>query len=274
MKNVIADLAHHEGDINWSQASDVLALAILRVQYGSNLLDRKYYEYVTGCKAYGIPHGAYAYGCFESVADAIVEANDFMNRVDKSARFLVLDVEKDTLKSCGASNLAEASQAFIDTCRAAGWKVGFYVSHEMYMEYGLNNVQADFLWIPRYGTNDGTPQKKPAYACDIWQYTDNGRLSGCDTDVDLNLLNGDKPLEYFTGEVVSIIDNGKYIKTGGLGFESVCKISQYFLDRGYWARVEFTGQGDAFAQTGGLYEPELGQFKEWLDGQGWWFEVL
>ena len=52
-----------------------------------------------------------------------------MNRADKDAKFLVLDVEDDTLASCGPTNLAKASQAFIDTCRAAGWKVGLYVSH-------------------------------------------------------------------------------------------------------------------------------------------------
>ena len=75
-------------------------------------------EYVQGCKEYGVPFGHYAYGCYVSVQDAIVEANDFMARADKEAKFLVLDVEDDTLASCGAANLAKASQAFIDTCRA------------------------------------------------------------------------------------------------------------------------------------------------------------
>ena len=55
-----------------------------------------------------------------------------MARADKEAKFLVLDVEDDTLASCGAANLAKASQAFIDTCRATGWKVGLYVSHHVY----------------------------------------------------------------------------------------------------------------------------------------------
>ena len=98
--------------------------------------------------------------------DAITEAKDFMNRVSKNTKFLVLDAEDDTLASCGATNLAKASQAFIDICKAAGWKVGLYVSHHMYSSYGLQNVHADFLWIPHY-------EAKPAYAGDIWQYTDN-----------------------------------------------------------------------------------------------------
>ncbi|HOA84321.1 MAG TPA: hypothetical protein PKN66_10240, partial [Thermodesulfovibrio thiophilus] len=55
----------------------------------------------------------------------------------------------------------------------------------------------DAVWIPRYGTNDGTPQKKPDYPCDLWQYTSKGRLDGYNGDLDLNCLTGTKPLEYF-----------------------------------------------------------------------------
>ncbi|HDR7785212.1 MULTISPECIES: GH25 family lysozyme [unclassified Bacillus (in: firmicutes)] len=189
----IADLSHHNNSINWAAASKELDLAIIRVQYGSRTIDKRYKEYVQGCKDYGVPFGHYAYGCYVSIQDAIVEANDFMARADKEAKFLVLDVEDDTLASCGAANLAKASQAFIDTCRAAGWKVGLYVSHHMYTSYGLNTVNADFLWIPRYGN-------KPAYSCDLWQYTETGSLAGVTGNVDLNYLNSEKSLEWFTGK--------------------------------------------------------------------------
>ncbi|EJP83818.1 hypothetical protein IK1_04088 [Bacillus cereus VD146] len=67
-----------------------------------------------------MPFGKYAYGCYVSVQDAIVEAKNFMARGETDAKFLVLDVEDDTLASCGPANLAKASQTFIDTCRAAG----------------------------------------------------------------------------------------------------------------------------------------------------------
>ncbi|MEF7637971.1 GH25 family lysozyme [Bacillus thuringiensis] len=193
----IADISYYNGTINWAEASKELELAIIRVQYGSNKIDPKYKEYVKGCKTYDVPFGHYAYGCYTSVQDAIVEANDFMARADKDAKFLVLDVEDDTLANCGATNLAKATQAFIDTCRSAGWKVGLYVSHHMYPSYGLNSVNADFLWIPRYGGN------KPAYSCDIWQYTEQGRVAGItgnSGNVDLNYIVGNKSLEWFIGK--------------------------------------------------------------------------
>ncbi|HDX9508919.1 TPA: SH3 domain-containing protein [Bacillus cereus] len=198
----IVDLSKWNNKMNWPIAAPQIELAICRVQYGSNLIDHLYNDHVANLERYGIPHAAYAYGCFVSVADAIVEAKDFLARVNPNAKFLVLDVEDDTVKSMKSkgnlNDLAKASQAFIDTCKAAGWKVGFYVAHHMYGDYNLQSVQADFIWLPRYGTNDGTPQKKPSYPCDIWQYTDNGSIDGIGK-VDINLLEGDKSIEWFTG---------------------------------------------------------------------------
>lgn len=140
----IVDISKWNDNINWTVAAKNLDLAICRVQYGSLKRDKLYNQHVQKLEAYGVPHAAYAYGCYVSVNDAIVEAKDFMARVSPNARFLVLDVEDDTLASCGPSKLAAASQAFIDTCKAAGWKVGLYVSHHMYEKYGLSNVKADF----------------------------------------------------------------------------------------------------------------------------------
>ncbi|WP_242476411.1 BppU family phage baseplate upper protein [Bacillus cereus] len=94
---------------------------------------------------------------------------------------------------------------------------GFYVSHHMYNQYGLNKVKADFLWIPRYGSN------KPAYACDLWQYADGetgGWLDGVEK-VDLNVLNGDKPLSWFIGgnelNPINPIDPIQPIQKEGIG---------------------------------------------------------
>ncbi|PTN52997.1 hypothetical protein, partial [Stenotrophomonas panacihumi] len=61
----------------------------------------------------------------------------------------------------------------------------------MYAPFGMANVIADFVWIPRYGG------KKPAYPCDIWQYTETGNVPGIGK-CDLNELIGSKPLSWFT----------------------------------------------------------------------------
>ncbi|MEY8347269.1 GH25 family lysozyme [Bacillus cereus] len=248
MGKYIIDISKWNGNINWDVAASQIELAICRVQYGSRTVDERYKSYVTNLEQRGIPHAAYAYGCYVSVNDAVIEAKDFMNRVSSNAKFLVLDVEDDTLKSCGPDRLAEASQAFINTCKAAGWKVGLYVGHHMYNKYGLKEVEADFLWIPRYGGN------KPAYPCDIWQYTETGNVEGIGK-VDLNYLVGNKPLSWFLGstnhiqnyseQIVGIgIAHSKYPEGYGINlYENpadpvftghIIKKMPYLIFEGYW----------------------------------------
>jgi GH25 family lysozyme M1 (1,4-beta-N-acetylmuramidase) len=202
-RTLIVDISHHQpsNKIDWAKAAKEVFFFIIRVQYGSSTIDREFKSHVANCKKYGIPFGHYAYGRFISVADAKVEAKDFLDRIDKEAKFLVLDTEGDTINSCGTKNVAEASQAFIDVCKSAGLKTGFYVSHHLYKSHGLEKVNADFLWIPRYGVNDGTANKKPDFNCDLWQYTEKGKVSWYPSYLDLNILHGSKSLEWFIGNI-------------------------------------------------------------------------
>ncbi|MEM5009229.1 GH25 family lysozyme [Niallia taxi] len=200
----IADISKWQGTINWSKASSELDLVIIRVQYGSTTIDSKYKEYVTGAKQYKIPFGHYAYALYTSVNDAIQEAKDFWARCDKNAAFYVVDVEEITTSR--ASDLVPATQAFIDYLHSQGAKkVGLYSGDSFYKTNNLSRVKADFLWIARYGVNNGRPSTKPSIACDLWQYTSTGTVSGISGDVDLNQVNGSKPLSYFTSSSVVVI---------------------------------------------------------------------
>lgn len=266
------------GSIKWDVLGPQLDLCICRVQYGSNMIDQHYNGYVKELEKRNIPHAAYAYGCFVSVNDAIKEADDFMARVSPNAKFLVLDTEDDTLKSCGEQKIAEASQAFIDRCKSKGWKVGFYVSHHMYNKYGLNNVKADFLWIPRYGG------PRPKYPCDIWQYADGetgGWLDGIGK-VDLNSLVGDKPLSWFIGgkQPEQTVSNGgyQYVKSGGFGVSLVPEVLNAMAERGTKGHViSDPSTGTAYLQTEVLPNAELDKITWWMDTRPegkWYYEYI
>ncbi|EOP36303.1 hypothetical protein IKI_04400 [Bacillus toyonensis] len=273
----IVDISKWNDKINWPEAAPQIELAICRVQYGSNLVDHLYNEHVTKLESYGIPHAAYAYGCFVSVADAIVEAKDFLARVNPNAKFLVLDVEDDTVKSMKSkgnlNDLAKASQAFIDTCKAAGWKVGFYVAHHMYGDYNLQSVQADFVWLPRYGTNDGTPQKKPSYPCDIWQYTDNGYIDGIGK-VDINLLQGDKALGWYINHVQELqATKQNIIQSGAFSPYEVQDAMQALTSVKMTANFFLKPDGLTYFVTEPTSDAQLNAMKEYLDRKDWWYEV-
>ncbi|MED1299807.1 N-acetylmuramoyl-L-alanine amidase [[Bacillus thuringiensis] serovar konkukian] len=184
----IVDISKWNGNINWDVAAAQLDLVIARVQDGSNVIDHMYQSYVSEMKKRGIPFGNYAFCRFVSENDARVEARDFWNRGDKDALFWVADVEVKTM-----GNMLAGTLAFIDELRRLGAKkVGLYVGHHTYKEFQADKVNADFVWIPRYG------DKKPAYPCDIWQYTETGYVDGIGK-CDLNCLVGNKGLEWFTG---------------------------------------------------------------------------
>lgn len=186
----ISDLSFYQGDIDFTQAKKDLELAILRVQYGSKVEDSKHKEYEQKCKDNNIPFGSYAYARFVTISDAKQEATDFLSRIDKEAKFLVVDVEEQTCYN--PSDLIPATQMFIDTCRAAGYKIGLYTGEYFYNHFGLSKVNADFLWIAKYSV---TP---PSIAYDLWQYTDIGRVAGIDGYVDLSKT-GNKTLDWFIG---------------------------------------------------------------------------
>ncbi|MCU5087546.1 glycoside hydrolase family 25 protein [Bacillus cereus] len=203
----IADLSHHQEYINWGLASKELDFAILRVQDGSRVVDRRYNEYVTGCKAYGVPFGNYAFCRFVSENDARIEARDFWERGDKDALLWVADVEVKTM-----GDMRAGTQAFIDELRRLGAKtVGLYVGHHTYNQFEASRIKADFVWIPRYGGS------KPSYPCDLWQYTETGRLAGVNGNVDLNYLTGSKPLEWFTRGASQLTQNTTVTVKGAEG---------------------------------------------------------
>ncbi|HDR4614633.1 TPA: N-acetylmuramoyl-L-alanine amidase [Bacillus cereus] len=273
----IVDISKWNNKMNWPIAAPQIELAICRVQYGSNLVDHLYNEHVLKLEQYGIPHAAYAYGCFVSVADAILEAKDFLARVNPNAKFLVLDVEDDTVKSMKSKgnldDLAKASQAFIDTCKAAGWKVGFYVAHHMYGDYNLQSVQADFVWLPRYGTNDGNPQKKPAYPCDIWQYTDNGYIDGIGK-VDINLLQGDKTLGWYINHVQEVqVPKQNIIQSGAFSPYETPEVMSTLTSVKMTATFILQSDGLTYFVSEPTSDAQLNGMKGWLDRKGWWYEV-
>ncbi|PFB05001.1 N-acetylmuramoyl-L-alanine amidase [Bacillus anthracis] len=272
----LVDISKWNDKINWPVAAPQIEFAICRVQYGSNLVDHLYNEHIANLERYGIPHAAYAYGCFVSVADAIVEAKDFLARVNPNAKFLVLDVEDDTVKSMKSkgnlNDLAKASQAFIDTCKAAGWKVGFYVAHHMYGDYNLQSVQADFIWLPRYGTNDGKPQKKPSYPCDIWQYTDNGHIDGIGK-VDINLLQGDKTLGWYINHVQELQGpKQNIIQSGAFSPYETPDVMGALTSLKMTAEFILKPNGETYFISKPTSDVQLNAMKEYLDRKGWWYE--
>lgn len=265
----IVDVSKWNGNINWDVAAPQLDFVIARVQDGSNYVDPLYKNYVQAMKAKNIPFGNYAFCRFVSVEDARIEARDFWGRGDKSATVWVADVEVKTM-----NDMRAGVQAFIDELRRLGAKkVGLYIAHHMYVPFGMANVNSDFVWIPRYGGN------KPAYPCDMWQYTETGNVAGIGT-CDLNELIGNKPLSWFTNQMVEPIEKqegvgiivNKYNKvvTYEFGVNLIPDMIQMMDKLGYTSKIISRGnnQGLVYFETDYRQGNELDKATAWLDTKG------
>ncbi|KAA0752820.1 N-acetylmuramoyl-L-alanine amidase [Bacillus sp. AY1-10] len=261
----IVDISKWNGNINWPVAKQYLDFVIARVQDGSNYVDPLYKGYVQAMKQHGIPFGNYAFCRFVSIADAKKEAQDFWNRGDKSATVWVADVEVKTM-----DDMRAGTQAFIDELRRLGAKkVGLYVGHHMYEPFGMANVKSDFVWIPRYGGN------KPAYPCDIWQYTETGNVPGIGK-CDLNSLIGNKSLSWFkesaTQESVQA-PTKNIIQSGAFSPYETPDVTGALTSLKMTAKFILKPDGLTYFISDPTSDAQLQAMTEYLDRKGWWYEV-
>ncbi len=208
----IIDISHHQDPkkINYTKLCSQLDMAIIRVQYGSRVIDKHYKTHIAEMKKHNVPFGVYAWVRGISENDMRIEAQDFYNRAkDLNPLFYVLDVEEKSM-----INMRAGINAYVEKLRElTNKKIGVYIGHHVYKEFNIDTSKFDFVWIPRYGPNNGKPHNtKPAFPCDLWQYTDRGKLDGYSGYLDLNMLTGTKPLEFFTGKEVVKVDKKDEIK--------------------------------------------------------------
>ncbi|MBG0964157.1 N-acetylmuramoyl-L-alanine amidase C-terminal domain-containing protein [Bacillus sp. SRB1LM] len=261
----IVDMSKWNGSPDWDTAAKHLDFVIARVQDGSNYVDPVYKSYVGAMKARNIPFGNYAFCRFVSIADAKKEAQDFWNRGDKSATVWVADVEVKTM-----DDMRAGTQAFIDELRRLGAKkVGLYVGHHMYKPFDMANVKSDFVWIPRYGGN------KPAYPCDIWQYTETGNVPGIGK-CDLNSLIGNKSLSWFTEsptqETVQA-PKQNIIQSGAFSPYETPDVTGALTSLKMTAKFILEPDGLTYFISDPTSDTQLKAMKEYLDRKGWWYEV-
>ena len=200
---MIVDVSKYQSDIDWEQLAPSLDFAIVKATGDKNYGVDPTFEYnATQCKAKNVPLHVYHYLRALTVADTQKEAAFFFATASPYQPVsYVLDIEGDSL-TCGKA--IDLTKAFISELRRLGAKcVGLYTGYYAYREHGFTPDLADWLWIARYGKNDGkipSDEYKPKpIPCDLWQYTSKGTAPGIASMVDLSTLYGDKPLSYFKG---------------------------------------------------------------------------
>lgn len=197
---VVIDISEWQApsSINYDKLAKSIDAVIIRVQYGSNYVDKHYKTHIAEFKKRGIPIAVYAWVRGSSLSDMETEAKDFYARAKAyDPAFWWLDVEE---KSMG--DMRNGVEKYRAKLKALGAKkVGVYVANHLFRSFNLNLAPFDGVWIPTYGSNNGqyngsNPTATSNY--DIHQYTSKGKRNGYSGDLDLNRIVR-KDLAYFFG---------------------------------------------------------------------------
>lgn len=198
------DVSKWEDDINWSKVKNAgIDYAIIRVGYrgtGNGALseDPMFDTYMEGAIHAGIPVGVYIYSQALTVEEATAEANFVLERVQEYQISLPIVMDYEFCGNSGRlyqahlskSEMTKNALAFCETISNAGYQPMLYANKSFLTDNINANEVEDIasIWLAHYTTSTSY---SGAYT--QWQYSDTGRVSGINTDVDCNfyLTKGD-----------------------------------------------------------------------------------
>ena len=235
----IVDVSKHQGKINWDRLAPHLAFCIIKASglYG-NGSDPYYERNMTEAVAHGVPFHAYHFLYCVTEVQAKRDAKLFFDTVKTGGKwplFWVLDCESQW--GIKDNQAAPIGRIFEDELRRLAReqgpgeiRVAIYVGQEMYKRWAFDYSHFAYVWIPGYGE-----KYKPPMPCDMWQYTDKGKLPGISGDVDLNKLMGTKPLSFFTtaDSATDDTDGGETQMFTGKELAAYCE--KMYANKAHWA---------------------------------------
>lgn len=188
------DVSRHNGTIDWEavKASDKVDFAIIRAGYGKSISqkDAKFEQNYAGCKAQGIPVGAYWYSYALTPAEAEAEARVFLQAVAvKQFEFPVwFDIEEKSALNTGKQNVTAMCKAFCDVMEKAGYWCGIYASRAHIQNYISTDVQKRYsIWAAEWGA------QLHYTGASMWQHSEKGKVAGITGYVDLDTSYVDFP---------------------------------------------------------------------------------
>lgn len=252
---------------------------IVRAGYGREVSqkDSQFENHYAGAKAAGMNIGVYWYSYADSVQDAITEAEACLACI-KGKSFnlpIYFDMEENWQTALGRAKLTTMATAFCQTIEEAGYRAGVYSNVNWFSNFlDYNRLAAEYsIWLAQWGTSTYS------YACDIWQYTDDGSVPGVDGNVDMNkiinedIINGSSggggQKIYFDISMPYLAKSG-YINTG----EEV-KTVQLLLNAMHYGNLEVDGIfGDETEAAVKRFQRSRGLDEDGIVGPDTWLYLL
>lgn len=189
------DVSAHQGEINWEKAAaDGIQFAMIRLGYrgyteGEIGLDPYFLRNIEGAQAAGLDVGVYFFSQAITKDEAVEEAKFVLNwiegyELDYPIFFDWEDIEAEArTDGMDSVTLTACAVAFCKRVELNGYRAGVYFNQRFgFEEFDLRDLQDYELWLAEYALSPSFP-----YHFDVWQYANDGMLSGVDGPVDLNL---------------------------------------------------------------------------------------
>jgi lysozyme len=187
------DVSHHQGEIQWNKISPQRYQFIyLKATEGGDFKDRKFSDNWLQAREQGFLVGAYHF--YRLCRDGRVQAENFIATVPKKENALppVIDLEYDSncINTFTKEQLLQEIQIMHDKLYEHYEKQPiFYISKSFYNIVLADQFKQTPLWVREY---QGKPNLKNNPPWLFWQHTNQGKISGIDKVVDLNIFNGDE----------------------------------------------------------------------------------
>lgn len=186
MSKIVIDVSYAQGRIDWDKVknSGKIAGAIIRCGYGSdyaNQDDSQWKRNADECVRLGIPFGVYLYSYATNSSMVDSEVKHTIRLVEPYKSKLSLPVYLDCEENGTQSFAATAAKRYCEALTKAGYKAGVYSGAYWWRNY-LPSVTGYSKWVAAWNPTKPTDISD----IDLWQYTDNGSVSGISGAVDMS----------------------------------------------------------------------------------------
>ena len=190
MKEKLIDVSTWNGNIDWDKVyKSGVRYAMIRSSFGienPNQIDNKFVRNIENAIKVGIKCGIYHYSYARSVAEAKKEA-DFCLKTIKNYKIdlpVAFDIEDSSQTNLGKDTLTSIVIAFCDRIKSAGYTPMLYCNPSWLNSYlHKDKLLGKYdLWLAHWGVSS------PGFDCTIWQYSENGSISGISGNVDMNWI--------------------------------------------------------------------------------------
>ena len=186
------DVSNWQSEIDWAKVKAAGAeFAFIRLGYqndfdGEYVLDKRFTENIQGALAVGLPVGVYFYSYANSLDQARQQAEWVAEQINDYQVELGVAYDWENwseFNHAGVSfyTLNQSAKTFIDTLENLGYQ-GLLYGSKSYLESFWNLPDYD-KWLAQY-------YDRPTYTGSFrfWQMSDQGKIDGINTDVDIDIM--------------------------------------------------------------------------------------